>query len=125
MYRDYKLDPNFIYVTAEDLEEAYLFNYVAADEKYKQKNVRVKGVLRIILRDVEGGGVLALGSVKNPLSVRCNFDPKKKATASRVSKLNPGDNIWVQGTVMGYDSDHNIHISKCAPLFKSNYPTVF
>lgn len=87
-------------VNADDLYKAYEANEVAADERYKDKLVKVHGVVQSIGKDILDNPYVVLGGEGMLDGVQCTF-PDNASSKTSLSKMNKGDNVWVKGVVEG------------------------
>ena len=93
-------DSSVASISAARLYAAYEANEVAADSKYKGKELKVSGVVDKIGKSVWGTTFVALksGDRFGVFNVNCYFDDKHKARAAEVRK---GQYISVRGTCNG------------------------
>lgn len=73
-------------VSAETLMSDYESNEVAADGKYKNKNIRVSGVIDNIGKDILDTPYVTLKTNKNLFSVQCMFDNSSEAVLATLRK---------------------------------------
>ena len=95
-----------ISITAKELIAAYDENEVAADGKYKNKNLEVAGTITSI-----GSGIndpyIVLRDGESYLSVQCYFDKNQ----SKLSEFKKGDQITIKG--IGKGKILNVNVEKC------------
>lgn len=93
------LDPYPLFVQASELVEAYKANELAADERFKGKTLRIKGVVREVSKDILGDPFVILGaSQKGYLGVQCSF---ASSTAPILSRLIKGETASFDCRVSG------------------------
>ncbi|MGS1028816.1 OB-fold protein [Burkholderia glumae] len=94
--------PPPIEISAVDLYNAYKANEVAADAKYKGKQIKITGIVGTIGKDVMDDPYITLVAVNDFETVNVYFS---KARIDDLSKLNKGDSISVtckgSGMVLG------------------------
>ncbi len=101
-------------VSATDITKAYSENEIAADEKYRNKNLEISGKLTEVSEtfgsfqaDLEGfkdaNGI-------NLISVKCSFDESQK---SALSKLKKGSTATFQGTGDGLTAGLYVGLTNC------------
>jgi len=90
-----------IEVTAQELYSAYEANQVAADAKYKDKIVRVTGIVNTIGKDILDTPYVLLtsGGQYEMFGVQCMFDKKYELELAQLIK---GQTVTVQGKVSSY-----------------------
>lgn len=93
--------PSAIEVTAQELYSAYEANQVAADAKYKDKTLKVTGVVESIGKDILDTPYITLtsGGQYEVWGVQCMFDEKYEP---ELAKLTKGQTVTVQGKCDGY-----------------------
>ena len=93
--------PSAIEVTAQELYSAYDANQVAADAKYKDKTLKVTGVVESIGKDILDTPYITLtsGGQYEVWGVQCMFDEKYEP---ELAKLTKGQMVTVQGECDGY-----------------------
>ena len=97
-------------ISAIDLAKQYVDNEVKADKDYKDKLIEVNGKITEI--GVSFGQtyiVLSSGVDFSLTNIQCFFDDK--AEIDKISDLNKGDTVTVQGTVDG--KSLNVGVVKC------------
>jgi hypothetical protein len=83
------LDPYPITVESAVIAEAYEANELGGDERFKDKTVRIKGIVREVSKDILGNPYVILeGTPKRHMGVQCSFAP---STAPLLSKLHKGE----------------------------------
>ncbi len=100
-----------IEVTVEELCSAHTVDSVAADAKYRNKILKLTGVVdRIVVKDIHDIYYIMLTSAekKEESNVRCVFDKKHGPELSRVTT---GQTVTVQGKYDGYAM--NILVTDC------------
>ena len=102
--------PPDITVTAAALGSAYNANEVAADGKYKDKDILVSGVVNSIGVDVMGTSFVTLKSDGVLLGVQCMFDDQYKP---QLAKLQKGNYVKVRGTCKGNALGIGITVADC------------
>ena len=85
-------------ISATALGSAYNANQVAADGKYKDKDLLISGTISSIGVDIAGTSYVTLKSEEIALGVQCMFDDKYK---SRLAELHKGDRVNIRGTCQG------------------------
>jgi DNA-directed RNA polymerase subunit RPC12/RpoP len=103
--------PTTTEVTVEDLYLAYRIDEVAADGKFKDKTLRVTGVVdKIVVKDTHDVYyiILSRSEKKQEWNVRCTFDKK---SVSKLNRLTVGQTVTVQGKYDGYKA--NILMKDC------------
>ena len=102
-----RYDTAHLSITAQGLFDEYTRNEIAADEKYKDRQLNVGGVIQKVGRD---NGIpyitflcsettsLGTGTMTIHSAVRCLFDPKDE---HRLAQLQTGRTFSVYGTVVG------------------------
>ena len=85
-------------VSAVDLYNAYQNNSIAADEKYKDKLLEVKGAVVTIGKDILGTKFIALKTPNLVNVVQCMV---KDSDSEKLTSLNKGDIVSVIGTTKG------------------------
>jgi tRNA_anti-like len=100
-----------INISAKALYEAYEANEIAADEKYKGKQVRVSGVVDSIGKDILDTQYVVLKGDGVMFGVQCMIGDEHKEILAKLSK---GQKMVFQGEVVG-KSIGNITISDAVP----------
>lgn len=87
-------------LNAGELIDAYQQNEIAADKKFKNKLVRVSGVIEDIGKDILDQAYVAVGTGKQfeIRSVQCFFS---KRDEDKLSALRKGQKVTIQGAVEG------------------------
>ena len=95
-----------ISITAKELIAEYDENEIVADEKYKNKNLKITGTITSI-----GSGIndpyIVLRDGESYLSVQCYFDKNQ----SKLTELKKGDQITIKG--IGKGKILNVNVGKC------------
>lgn len=87
-----------IEISSEDLVGAYLENEISADQLYKDKYVKVSGIIEAIAKDILGHPYILFKSNKF-VKVQCTFYDSKAIPV--LAKLKPGQHIWIEGLCTG------------------------
>ena len=87
-------------LTANDLYKEYEANDSAANAKYLEKVVAVKGIILEIELENEEEPTVALKTTNPDITVRCGF---KKEFLANIRKLKSGDRIKIKGKCDGMD----------------------
>jgi hypothetical protein len=95
-------DVKYPAVNAGTLLDAYLDNVVAADQKYRDKPLAVRGTVGRIDREGLGLDVVANDAGNFPPSVECRFHPTRRDELAGVKK---GASVTVVGTCTGSRED--------------------
>jgi hypothetical protein len=85
-------------VQADDLYAEYEENEVAADEKYKGKEIEVSGRIVDIGKDLLGASYITVGGQGMLDGVQCSFS---KSAESVLARLKKGQEVKVHGRVEG------------------------
>jgi len=103
-----RYDSAHLSITAQGLADAYNKNEIAADEKFKDRQLNVGGILEKVGRDNQGVPYLTfhttetttMGSstVTMNTSIKCLFDPKDEHA---LGQLQTGRTCTIYGTVVG------------------------
>lgn len=100
----------YIAVQAKELYECFEANEVSAEDKYKDKDIYIKGIIASITTNASGNPVVALRTGKNTFSkVHCIFP---KDARSLVGKLKKGESVIINGNCSGM-SLGEIFITNC------------
>jgi len=93
--------PAVIEISAAQLYEEYEANAIAADQKYKDKMLKVTGVVSSIDKDVLGSPYVVLtgGGEYEVWGVQCTFS---SAYEPQLAKLTKGQVVTVTGKCKGY-----------------------
>jgi len=93
--------PQIIEITAAQLYAEYEANEIAADQKYKNKMLKVTGVLSSISKDILGSPYIVLtgGGEYEVWGVQCTFS---SAYEPQLAKLTKGQQVTVTGKCKGY-----------------------
>lgn len=73
-----------------------------SNKKFRDKVVRVEGIVKEVIKDDKGYYTLALGDTVSMSSVRCSIDSVHSHDAATVTK---GSTIAVKGICSGFNSD--------------------
>ncbi|MCU0438259.1 MAG: OB-fold putative lipoprotein [Raineya sp.] len=107
-HRDVKGETAFVSVDAKQLFEEYSKNEAAANKKYLDKVIIVKGTVKevILPTDNKGGATIVLESGDEMFGVSCGFDAK--------DSQNPavGSTITIKGACTGMTTD--VVLNKCS-----------
>ena len=101
----------FVEVTATKLADDYIQNEVNADNLYKDKNLRVSGVVKDIGKDLLDNAYIVLNG--NPsdyfTDVQCTF---ASGTEEGLASLKKGTRVVAEG--VGNGKLGNVHLKKCS-----------
>lgn len=100
-------------VSAKQLVKAYKDNEIAADERYEDKVVRIKGKVESIDKGVFGGLSVTLdGGFLSFGNVVCEFGGSE---TDSLSKLKKGESVTVVGRVTGrtLNSGQDVNVEDC------------
>lgn len=86
-------------LSAKQLVAEYESNELAADMKYKGKEITIDGEIVDISTDDEGTPLVFVGTKYITDSVDCRFP---KSAINQLSKLHKGQWITIKGTVLGF-----------------------
>ena len=87
------------YVSAEEMYREYERNEIAAEQKYKNSAVMVRGIVESIGRDIlDTAYVVLSGGDSFLLGVQCYFDDSE---AYSLASLSPGQRVTISGVVTG------------------------
>ena len=101
--------PTVIQVTIQELNRAYMGNVLAADAKYKDKILRITGVVAVIQRNNDGTLGMTLTSTRfSSDPVYFSFDRKHE---SELAQLTIGQSVTVQGKCVG--DFFGVHVNDC------------
>lgn len=96
-------------VTILELNRAYIGNELAADAKYKDKILRITGIVAVIERNNDGTLSMALTSTQfSSDAVWFSFDKKYE---SGLAQLTIGQSVTVQGRCVG--DFFGVHVNDC------------
>ena len=106
-----------ISVHALDLIDAYEVNEFAADAKYKEKTVLVRGEISN-MHDTFGMLFVNLESVNYIVSVSCEM---QKSQMSRLQQLRKGQDVLVVGEVRGSTAGLSVDLKDCVIMSVEEY----
>ena len=95
------VEPDYV-VPAEDLINEFEKNESAANAKFLDKIVAVRGEIRGIIRVDKTYYTIIVGNQKNESSVRCSIDPHQRIEENT---LQVGKFITIKGACTGFDSN--------------------
>lgn len=92
--------PQVIEISAQDLANAYESNEVKADQDYKNKQLKITGIVKDIGKDILNDMYVSLedGKEYSILSVQCFFE---KSSSDKLASLKKGDSITIVGKCTG------------------------
>ena len=99
-----------ISVSANTLAAAYTANEVAADDKYKGKELTVSGTVESIGKDITDTSYVTLAASGDIFGVQCMFDDQYKG---QLAKLQKGQRVQLHGTCKG--KTLNVILADCVP----------
>jgi hypothetical protein len=113
--------PAAIEITAEELYAAYEANQVAADAQYKDKILKVTGVINSIGKDILDTPYVVItgGGEYEVWGVQCMFGKKDE---SELAQLTKGQIVTIQGKCSGYLI--NVLLDDCSLKSVSSPPAV-
>lgn len=88
-------------VNATALINEFVSNEAAADQKYRNKILSVKGMIKTV---EEGNSTLVLGDTTDMSGVRCVLDSNSNA---KNSSLQRGAVITIKGAITGFNKDES------------------
>lgn len=101
--------PTVKQVTIQELNRAYMGNELAADAKYKDKVLRITGVVSVIKRNNDDTLSMTLTSTQfSSDPVYFSFDKKYE---SELAQLTIGQSVTVQGRCLG--EFFGVHLEDC------------
>ena len=101
-----------IEILATDLIQAYGDNEVRADKEYKNKKIKITGVVDSIDTTLDQTSILLTdGAEFSFTGVQCFF---AEEYLDQIAELNKGDTITIEGKVDGYVAGLNVVINNCA-----------
>lgn len=115
-----RFDTAHLSITAQGLADAYNKNEIAADEKFKDRQINIGGIVEKIGRDNQGNPYLTfhctetttigigVGTTSTP--IKCVFDPKDEHA---LGQLQTGRTCTIYGTVTGR-KNREIVIKDCS-----------
>jgi hypothetical protein len=103
-----RYDSAHLSITAQGLADAYNKNEFAADERFKDRQINIGGIVEKIGRDNQGNPYLTfhcvetntgrIGVVTTSTPIKCVFDPKDEHA---LAQLQTGRTCTIYGTVTG------------------------
>jgi hypothetical protein len=97
--------PEYIEITAQQLYDEYDNNEIAADQKYKDRTLKVTGYISNIGEDILGDPYITLTGSKYGFSgVHCTF-PDTDVARNILAGYNTGDLVTIKGKCTGYFID--------------------
>lgn len=102
-------------VNAISLISEYAGNEPAADKKYQNKILAVKGMIKKV-EDADSTSVVILGDTTDLSSVRCIMDNSQQ---HRTGSLQPGHVITIKGAITGFKKDEtgllgsDVELNRC------------
>jgi len=94
---------------AYDIIEDYYSNEFYADKKYKNKNIKIEGIIKVIKNNPKGEPIIVLKSGNYYWDgLNCYISEAKE----RILLFSTGDRILISGSIMG-QSDNSIEIKNC------------
>lgn len=99
-------------INADQLFSAYNENRISADNKYKDKLVKVSGQVKEINKGITGKTYITLQVSSNmPMSgIHCYFNDSYNA---KVAEIRKGNNVTIVGECEGYQG-FGVELSNCA-----------
>lgn len=100
-------------LSASALYKEYKKNEVAADNKYKDKIIKISGTVDSIGKDVMKNTYIMLvgeGVIEGLNGIQCFFPDK---ASGDIAKINKGDNVTIQGKCDGLMLGINLGIKNC------------
>lgn len=94
-------DDSVIEISPQALIDAYKANEHAADEKYKGKNLEVKGIVSSIRQGVRGDFYITLVEKEEPFNFSSIMAYIKESEYSNLRKIKKGDTVAVRGICTG------------------------
>lgn len=111
-YADFRYSHRMPFLKSVELFNEYMANEVRAARKYKDRKIRVNGIVRAIMIDPQGNPVVGLGSEEDIIAVRANFTKSSRLQVKKVGELKRGDDLVVECVVAGIDKDNNVHLNE-------------
>jgi uncharacterized protein YyaL (SSP411 family) len=107
--------------TATGLIQEFEVNEQAANKKYWDKIIEVKGMVKEVVQDDRGFYTVILGDTAVMSSVRCSMDSTHNAEAVVIKK---GEIYSMKGICTGYNADEllgsDVILVRCAVQSKNN-----
>ena len=102
-------------VNATALINEYVSNETTANQKYQNKILEVKGMIKTVEHN-SGTGIVVLGDTTDMSGVRCILDSTTSATASSLQR---GAVVTIKGAITGFNKDEtgllgsDIELNRC------------
>ena len=102
-------------VNATALINEYVSNETTANQKYQNKILEVKGMIKTVEHN-SGTGIVVLGDTTDMSGVRCILDSTSSATAGSLQR---GAVITIKGAITGFNKDEtgllgsDIELNRC------------
>jgi hypothetical protein len=99
-----------ITLRTDDLRQQYANNEAGADQKYKSKQLEVRGPITMVLQEPPLIGIF-FGQAQEPIpAILCEMDRQERGL---LAKLQRGQTITVRGTCMGKTQEGFIGLGNC------------